>query len=171
MSDNHNAISLQRKYLNALGKMTEDDFTRSILKPLFESMGYFRVDFNGGPYERGRDLIAQMRIPPRKTPSITYVQSKKLDEKQKVNESVKISQLLHQLRQCKNEGVIGFEGERLFPETIYLASPTQMTSRFMEDINSQFFDKNFEVLPLDGVLVLELIQEYNSSLFENVVVN
>lgn len=50
-----------KKYLDALCAMHEDDFTKNILKPLFEAMGYDRVDFNGGPFERGRDLIAQKK--------------------------------------------------------------------------------------------------------------
>ena len=36
-----------QKQLKALKEMHEDDFTRDIVKPLFESMGYNRVDFNG----------------------------------------------------------------------------------------------------------------------------
>lgn len=56
--------SVLQKQLNALKEMHEDDFTKSIIKPLFEAMGYMRVDFNGGPYERGKDLIAQINVPP-----------------------------------------------------------------------------------------------------------
>ena len=159
-------MSLQEKLLDALWAMPEDDFTKNIIKPLFESMGYFRVDFNGGSYERGRDLIAQIRIPPKKTPSITYIQSKKTAKKQKVNDSTKISNLLHQLRQCQSEGVFGTEGEKLFPDTIYLASPAQMSNRFMEEINSQLFNNTIKIQPLDGVTIIELINEYDKSLLD-----
>ncbi|MFB0596063.1 hypothetical protein ACETWN_20010 [Aeromonas hydrophila] len=38
--------------IKSLTEMKEDDFTKNILKPLFEAMGYERVDFNGGPFER-----------------------------------------------------------------------------------------------------------------------
>lgn len=57
---------LQNNYLKSLISMREDDFTKNILKPLFEAMGYERVDFNGGPYEKGKDLIAHYRQPPRR---------------------------------------------------------------------------------------------------------
>lgn len=40
--------SLNKQYIKALCELQEDKFTKDILKPLFESMGYERVDFNGG---------------------------------------------------------------------------------------------------------------------------
>ncbi|HBK4626537.1 TPA: hypothetical protein LLS57_005918, partial [Klebsiella michiganensis] len=50
-------------YLKAMQTLKEDDFSKSVLKPLFESMSFSRVDFVGGPYEHGKDLIALHEIP------------------------------------------------------------------------------------------------------------
>ena len=116
---------LQKK-LNALKNMHEDDFSRDILKPLFESMGYQRVDFNGGQNERGRDLIAQMLTPPKKRPRITYVQSKKIGSIQNAKESSKFSTLLHQLRQCISHPVTTTSGESFNADEIYLACPIKI---------------------------------------------
>jgi hypothetical protein len=88
---------MNQQYIRALCSLHEDKFTRDILKPLFESMGYERVDFNGGPYERGRDLIAQRRIPPNKEMYVVYVQSKRVGSIQNTTTAAKLSQLIHQL--------------------------------------------------------------------------
>lgn len=66
----------QQVFLKAMQRMHEDDFSKKIIKPLFEAMGCSRVDFFGGPYEGGKDLIAFFEAPGDLT--ITYaIQSKK----------------------------------------------------------------------------------------------
>lgn len=67
----------QQLYLKAMQNMKEDDFSKYLIKPLFESMGFYRVDFYGGPYESGKDLIAFVEVPVNKTMSYA-IQSKKL---------------------------------------------------------------------------------------------
>lgn len=66
----------QQVYLKAMQKMKEDDFSKYLIKPLFESMGFYRVDFYGGAYESGKDLIAFVEVPVNKTMSYA-IQSKK----------------------------------------------------------------------------------------------
>lgn len=77
----------QQLYLKAMQKMKEDDFSKYLIKPLFESMGFYRVDFYGGPYESGKDLIAFVEVPVNKTLSYA-IQSKKL-----------VKSLIHQRKQ------------------------------------------------------------------------
>ena len=89
--------SINEKYISALCELKEDDFTKDILKPLFESMGYERVDFNGGPHERGRDLIVQKRMPPKRDMHLVYIQSKKIGSIQNTSSAAKLSTLIHQL--------------------------------------------------------------------------
>lgn len=64
-------------YLKAMQALKEDDFSKSVLKPLFESMSFSRVDFFGGPYEYGKDLIAIHEVP-LKGIIVYAIQSKKL---------------------------------------------------------------------------------------------
>lgn len=148
------------KYIKALVSLKEDEFTKNILKPLFEAMGYERVDFNGGPYERGRDLIAQRRIPPRTEMYTVYVQSKKIGDIQNCSEAAKLTQLIHQLRQCCTTGVIDFEGRKIYPNEVFLACPEKISSRLKEEIDSQLFNEKIKVIPLDGPLIISYIKEF-----------
>ncbi|CAI1081581.1 restriction endonuclease [Serratia grimesii] len=50
-------------YLKALQDLKEDELSEQIIKPLFESMGCYRVDFHGGAYEEGKDIIAYVKAP------------------------------------------------------------------------------------------------------------
>lgn len=153
-----------QQYLDSLVKLSEDDFTRLILKPLFQSMGYERVEFNGGSYERGRDLIAQRKIPPQTAPYVVYIQSKKIGNIQNTTEASKYTQLVHQLRQACEEPLTDMEGRTTKPNLVYLACPEQITTRFMDEVKGQLFSPNNEVYPLDGPEVIRYINEYKPEL-------
>jgi len=73
-------MSEQDVFLGEVQKLHEDDFTKSVLVPLFKKMGYFDVQFNGGVVEEGKDLIA-FKDEEFGSYSVTVVQSKKVEKK------------------------------------------------------------------------------------------
>ncbi len=156
--------SVNQKYIQALSSLREDDFTRDILKPLFEAMGYERVDFNGGPYERGRDLIAQRKLPPKKEMYVVYVQSKKIGNIQNSSTSSKFSELIHQLRQCCTGSLTNAQGENISPSEVYLACPEQIKNRLLEDIGSQLYNMPVKVEIYDGPRIIADIKEFKPGL-------
>jgi hypothetical protein len=156
--------SVNRNYLNALIELDEDDFTRDIIKPLFESMGYDKVDFNGGAYERGRDLIAQRKIPPKKENYIVYIQSKKISSIQNTSTAAKLSTLIHQLRQCCLGKLTDFEGRPIQPSLVYMACPETISNRLIGELESQLFNMPVKVYPYDGPQILSDIREFNPEL-------
>lgn len=111
--------SINQKYIKSLCAMHEDALTKNIIKPLFESMGNDRVEFNGGVYERGKDLIAQRENPPSNEMYVTYVQTKKIGDIQNTKESAKLSQLLHQLRQCCTGTLTDLEGKTINVDRVF----------------------------------------------------
>lgn len=152
------------KYIESMVKKREDDFTRDILKPLFESMGYDRVDFNGGPLERGRDLIAMREIPPNIEFHVTYVQSKKIGRIQNTTTAANFTQLIHQLRQCCSGKIKTISGEEVKANNIFLACPERISNRFIEEIGSQLDGFNQRVDILDGPKIITLIKKYKPDL-------
>lgn len=160
--------TLHNKYLNGLSALKEDDFTRLIILPLFEAMGYERVEFNGGSYERGRDLIATITIPPKKNKHIVYIQSKKLSSNNTL-ESGKFGQLCHQLNQAIAKGFVTLEGNKIYPNEVYVATPQSITQRFIEEIEGAIYNRSMNVTPLDGPEIIELIKEHKISLLDILV--
>lgn len=139
----------------------EDDFTKEILKPLFEAMGYSRVEFNGGPYERGRDLIASsVGLPPKREEYVVYVQSKKLNNSGKLNAN-EFSRLAHQLRQAAQKGFTRLDGSVVKAKHLYIAVPTKISQRFLDELKDELYgDDKLKLEPLDCVAILDLISEY-----------
>ncbi|WP_210523981.1 hypothetical protein [Pantoea ananatis] len=115
--------SNHQSYLTALQKMKEDDFSRNIIKPLFESMDFSRVDFVGGPYEEGKDLIAEYSAP-LKGNQVYVIQTKKIGECANTSEKNIFSQLILQLQQCFLIKIKLHNGTSVLPSAVYLATLT-----------------------------------------------
>ncbi|MGY3960313.1 NACHT domain-containing protein [Aeromonas popoffii] len=154
-------------YLKSLISMREDDFTKKILKPLFEAMGYERVDFNGGPYEKGKDLIAHYRQPPRRENKITFIQSKKIGDIQNTETAAKLTQLLHQLRQCITDKILLIDGQKTKADDVLLACPEQASSRLIEEIGSQLYELKEKVRIYDGPQIIQDIIHYKPELLRS----
>lgn len=155
-------------YLKAMQELKEDDFSKSVLKPLFESMSFSRVDFVGGPYEYGKDLIALHEIPLKGT-SIYAIQSKKIGEKSNTHEKSILSDLITQLRQCFTKKIKLHDGLEQLPDHVYLATPFQISQRLLNEIHEQLClgDKTVEII--DGPKVIGLIKKYKPSLLESLL--
>lgn len=161
---------IQRK-IDALCSFKEDDFTKNILLPLFQAMNYSRVEFNGGPNERGRDLIAQRDNPPLPNPKTVYVQTKKIKSSTKAAGGAQFDKLVFQVRQCLKEPVTDVHGREYQADEVYITCPGQVSSRFIDEIKHSFFaPENQKVHLIDGVNVLGLIEQYKPDLM-NVLLN
>tara|TARA_Y100000588_G_scaffold88459_1_gene94591 strand:+ start:822 stop:3602 length:2781 start_codon:yes stop_codon:yes gene_type:complete len=156
------------KYFLAMQAYKEDDFTKEILVPLFKAMDYDRVEFHGGPNERGRDLIATaMMPPPRRSEYVVYIQAKKLN-KQKMLSQNDLSRLCRQLKQAKSKGFVRGDGERVKPDHVYMATPHKITQRFIEDLEDELFDDDYKgwLELYDCVRIFKDIEEFCPKLLE-----
>ncbi|CAK2429158.1 hypothetical protein VCRA2111O136_170053 [Vibrio crassostreae] len=154
-------------YYNAMRAYAEDDFTKEIVEPLFKAMGYNRVEFHGGPNERGRDLIATCKKPPpNKGEYVVYVQSKILNKNNKLNK-IEFDRLVMQMRQACEVPFVCLDGKELKPNQLYIATPSLISQRFLDDVKYALHANDREkVEPLDCVRILELIEEYCPKLLE-----
>lgn len=155
-------------YLSTIQKMKEDDFSKKVLKPLFESMGFYRVDFVGGPYEQGKDLIALYKVP-LKGDSIYVIQTKKIGEKANTSEKAILSDLITQLRQCITKKIKLHNGEEKKPDYVYLATPYQISNRLLNEIHEQLIIENKSIEILDGPKTINLIKEYNPEILTSIL--
>lgn len=158
----------QQLYLKAMQKMKEDDFSKYLIKPLFESMGFYRVDFYGGPYESGKDLIAFVEVPVNKTLSYA-IQSKKIGEESNTSEKAILGELVFQLRQCFTNSIKLHNGEEIIPDQVYLASPYQISIRLIDEIHGMLKIDGKKIEVLDGPLIINLLKKYKPTLLEKLL--
>ncbi|MBM5021168.1 hypothetical protein HYO13_11110 [Vibrio parahaemolyticus] len=163
MEDNY-----KDKYYLAMQAYIEDDFTKEVLVPLFKSMGYDRVEFHGGPSERGRDLIATTMLPPpKRVEYVSYVQAKKLNKNKTLAQN-DLSRLCRQLKQAKSKGFTKGNGDIVNPDHVYMATPHEITQRFLEDLEDELFGEDYsDWLELyDCVRIVRDIEEFCPELLE-----
>lgn len=158
----------KEKYYLAMQELKEDIFTKEILLPLFKSMNYDRVEFHGGPSERGRDLIATSILPPpKKSEYILYIQTKKLDKKKSLclNE---LSRLCRQIKQARSKGFTKGCGKKIKPDYVYIAIPNKLTQRFLEELEDELCGDDYKgwLEFYDCVEILRHIEEYCPSILE-----
>lgn len=154
-------------YLEALQALKEDDLSEKIIKPLFESSGCYRVDFHGGPYEKGKDLIAYLKTPIED--HIIVIQTKKVGDGKATNDKVLIGNLLFQLQQCYLKAIPLHNGKSKKPDSIVLATPYKINSRLLDEIHGHLTSLNGEITLLDGPLLVEKIKENNPKLLNEIM--
>ncbi|MEX9562319.1 NACHT domain-containing NTPase [Morganella morganii] len=155
-------------YLSAIQNLKEDDFSKEILKPLFESMSFSRVDFVGGPYEAGKDLIALHEVPLKGT-MVYAIQTKKIGVNSNTSDKRVLSDLIVQLRQCFTKKITLHNGNKQIPDAVYLASPFQVNQRLLDEIHELLGLDNRKVEILDGPKVVEYIKKFKPALLEGLL--
>lgn len=160
--DNNNDV-----YLSALQSLKEDDLSQRVIKPLFESMGCYRVDFHGGAYEGGKDIIAYTKAP--LGDHISVVQTKKIGDGKATSDKSIIGNLIFQLQQCYLKDIPLHNGKTKKPDSVILATPYKVSSRLLEEIHGHLSGMKNEVKLLDGPYLLEQIKENNPSLLNSIM--
>ncbi|MCQ3896594.1 MULTISPECIES: hypothetical protein [Klebsiella pneumoniae complex] len=154
-------------YLHALQSLKEDDLSQRVIKPLFESMGCYRVDFHGGAYEGGKDIIAYTRAP--LGDHISVLQTKKIGDGKATGDKAIIGNLIFQLQQCYFKDIPLHNGKSKKPDSVILATPYKIGSRLLDEIHGHLTGMRSEIKLLDGPLLLELIKEHNPSLLNSIM--
>lgn len=158
----------QQLFLKAMQRMHEDKFSKLIIKPLFEAMGCYRVDFFGGAYEEGKDIVAFYQAPFGK--SITYaIQSKKIGNGKGTEDKELLSKLILQLHQCFVKGIKLHDGSEVIPNEIYIASPFQISLRLVKEIHEMLNLNNKTVEILDGPKLILELKKHKPDLLESLL--
>lgn len=110
----------------------EDDFSKQIVIPLLTRMGYTFTDFNGGPYEQGKDIIAH-RLDDFGDIEVTVAQSKMLKTKRTADSSRIFGDIIHQLRMCKSQKIPCNDGIERTPAKVLLITPFDIDTRHLKE--------------------------------------
>lgn len=156
---------MSEEYLiGKIQEIHEDDLSKHVLIPLLKSMGYHHVEFYGGPYEQGKDVIAYMRNDLMDVDDLCVFQAKKIGEVSLVKDNDKVSKLLSQLRKCYLKDVITFSGLEKKPDKVYLVTPYPVRSRFMDDLSEELAIPGSTIYLIDGPRIVNLCKKYDAGI-------
>lgn len=151
-----------------LCSLDENQFTKSILVPLFESIFSASVQFTGGPLEKGRDLLIS-RIDELDEKQYIAVQVKKLKITGNTQKKGSFQQLLIQLSQASSEKVIDpANGQEATISKVIFVTPYTISEKTLDSHRSTFreYISTQKLTIIDGSKVCGLIKKHRPELIK-----
>lgn len=157
-------LSHKDAVINKIQLMREDDFSRDIVIPLLQRMGYTFTDFNGGAYELGKDVIAHKRNEFDEV-EVAAVQSKKLKLERTSEDSVIFGQITHQLRMCVGKKIACIDGVERYPSKVIFITPFSIDTRHLtEQLENIQVDR---IILIDEARLRSLLDKFWPEIFSS----
>lgn len=147
----------QQRLVATMLNMSELEFTRDVLIPMFQALGFSKIDYHGGSGEKGKDLILWSEDKFGRT-EVAVAQVKLYKPSRTDADSRSISEIVTQLSQCLRDSIPSTDGSMYPANVVYFITPHPLDTRTL----LARFDA-FEVLRggrltiLDGALISETI--------------
>jgi hypothetical protein len=155
----HDEKPINQAILNSLQIMQEKILTQEILIPLFYEMGYYKVDYHGGVYEGGKDLIC-WKLDELGFTELAVVQVKLWKLKAAASSSKSFGAIVTQLQQAAETEVPPTDGSRYLPTAVYFCTPFEVNTRALESRFEAYASlKQRRVKIIDGPLLVSLIRD------------
>ncbi|MBD1421217.1 NACHT domain-containing protein [Sphingobacterium chuzhouense] len=143
-------MNTTKKLLKKIQSVQENKLTRDVIIPLLETLGYKKVEFNGGVYEEGKDIIMwdEDRFGEIKV-SVAQVKHFKLSSKASGNDSLQT--VVNQLENCIKKPILNVNKKTYRPSEIilistYPISTNTLRTRFSEHVSL----KDHSIIIIDG---------------------
>jgi len=162
-------ITNKDKFIKNVLAIKENDFSKSILVPLFKCLGYDRVEFYGGQYELGKDIIC-WKLNELGDTELAIVQVKYYKPSAKSADKNSFSEIVNQLSQASENYVPNTNGIKYKPVKLYLVTPYQLDTRALETrLHSNVNLKGSSILIVDGNKLSDLVEKHIPDKFNEIV--
>lgn len=149
---------LAPEIVRKLQALSELDLTEFVLVPLFSALGYFDVQYHGGPYEGGKDLICKATDRFGEL-EVTVVQVKLFQASAAAKSKQRFGEIVDQLQQALEKPVPLTDGSEALPAAALFVTPFPLDVRALQtrfEAYSALRPRRVRIL--DGVELARLIQ-------------
>jgi len=122
---------LVEQLIGCLVQIPENLFSKDVLVPLLKALGFSHVEFHGGPYEGGKDLILR-REDEFGEPELSVVQVKKVKMSAAIHGGQSYAEIVTQLVQAATKRVPSLDGTARFPNKLLFVTPYVADTRAIE---------------------------------------
>ncbi|MCS4162941.1 NACHT domain-containing NTPase [Sphingobacterium sp. BIGb0116] len=150
-------MTISQKLIKKLQSIKENKLTIEVIIPFLESLNYKKVEFNGGVYEEGKDIIMweEDRFGDTKV-SVAQVKHFKLSNKASGNDSLQT--VINQLENCIKKPILFTDKIHYLPSKTILISTypintTTLKTRFSENTCI----KDHDITIIDGDKLCDLL--------------
>ena len=162
-------LAVQHKLISKMVAMSEYDLTLDVLVPLFKTMGWMHVDYHGGPYEGGKDVIFYKK---NDFDLIEFycVQVKKFKASAKAENKNNLGMILNQLLQAKEKEIPHTDGKTYTPAFVYFITPYEIDTRSLESRFEAYQEAiRNRINVIDGSQIAALLQERLPAIVEQLL--
>ena len=128
MKSSSSEKSQSEKLQIKLQQLSEIELTKEILIPLYKKFGFFKVEYHGGSYEEGKDLIC-WRKDELDSLELGVVQVKKFKPKIASSDTKSFTEVVNQLEQASEKKVPNTDGNLYYPSQVYFVTPFPVEAR------------------------------------------
>jgi hypothetical protein len=151
---------IERKVLFAIQKCKENDLTKQIIIPLFQKLGFLKVEFYGGIDEKGKDILMwdKDRLG---NLNLIVSQVKHFKFTNKSSDERALQTVVNQLIACFTKTVQYSDKTEYIPKEAWLISTFEIDSKSIQtrfDCNLSLIDK--KIIIIDGIKLSELLVEH-----------
>ena len=137
-------------------QLTEYDLTIELLIPLFHALGYPKIDYNGGPYEEGKDIIC-WRKDEFEDLELLVCQVKKYKPTAAASDNNSFHEVVSQLQQACEKKVPYTDGNKYKPNKIIFITPYSVDARALTTRFEKYQElKSHGVKIIDGQKLISL---------------
>ena len=148
--------------------MPEHDLTSSVIIPLFKAIGFHKVDYHGGPYEEGKDVIC-WRKDEIDVLELAVVQVKKFKASAASSSQNRFGELVDQLQQASEKNVPSIEGVEIKPSIVYFVTPYTIDTRALRTRFESYKSlRANRIKIIDGPNLARLVNEHLSYLVKDI---
>lgn len=160
---------LEEKALAYLQGLSEQALTCDILIPLMRALGFERIDYHGGPYEGGKDLIC-WRTDELGDAELAVAQVKRYRLTPKALSSRSFMGVVNQLQQATEQRVPGTDGQVHVPRIVYFITPHMVDARSLAAGFDQYAAlRTRRVKIIDGPILLQLLRRHLPELLQEIL--
>ena len=149
--------SVENSLLETIQGYKEAYLTLNFINPLLKTLGYNKIDYHGGPYEEGKDIICWGTDELENT-ILAVAQVKKFKPTARSSGGENFSEVVNQLQQAIEKKVPNVDGLQYLPSIVYFITPFQVDTRALQSRFEKFESLRSQgVKIIDGPLLLKLI--------------
>lgn len=140
-------------------RLSEKRLIDEVIIPLFRTFGYEKIDFYGGPYEKGKDLVCWRKDELDRI-ELGVVQVKKYKPSAKSSGGNTFSEVVNQLQQASETEIPNIDGKKYLPSNIYFVTPYTVTTRSLESRFDGYLNLKYRnVKVVDGIKLSKLVRD------------
>ncbi len=161
--------TIHHKIISKIIDLKENDFTKDILLPLFKTMDWLFVDFHGGPYEGGKDVILQKKDEFEDV-EFCCVQVKKYKPTAKAENPNNLGLIINQLKQAQQKVIPHTDGISYTPSRVFFITPYEIDTRSLESRFEGLSDASkSRIKVIDGSKIADLLVKRLPNIVESLI--